>query len=180
MAISVDELEAARNGDLHAEQALMNGLYRHVYHFIRKRVGLPEVADELCQTVFLKVYENLSRYDRTQSKVETWVFTIARRTLIDYYRREQSVLWPDEFDPPAEDMSSATDQEARRHLDEAYLARLLARLSDEQADVVTLRAINEMSYESIAEIVGKSPESVRQIHSRALRSLREMVPEGDR
>jgi RNA polymerase sigma-70 factor (ECF subfamily) len=179
MAITVDDLEAARQGDHAAERVLMDELYRPVYHFLYKRSGSPETADELCQTVFLKVYENLDRYDDTLAKVETWVFTIARRTLIDYYRKAKPVAMPEDFEPVATDSVSATDQVAKERLNEEYVARLLVRLPEESADVITLRAIDEMSYEDIAAIVGKSSEAVRQIYSRALKELREAVKEED-
>jgi RNA polymerase sigma-70 factor (ECF subfamily) len=177
MAITVDDLEAARQGDHTAEQVLMDGLYRPVYHFLRRRTGSPEIADELCQTVFLKVYENLGRYDDTLAKVETWVFTIARRTLIDHYRKVKPAALPEDYDPVATDWTSATDRVAKDRLDEAYIARLLTTLPEDSADIVTLRAIDEMSYDDIAVIVGKSSEAVRQIYSRALKELRRVVQE---
>lgn len=175
MAITVEDLEAARQGDYAAENIIMDELYRPVYHYLLKRTGSPEIADELCQTVFLKVYENLARYDSTLAKIETWVFTITRRTLIDYYRKVQPVSLSEEFEPIAADIASATDAAASQRLNEAYIAKLLAKLPEESADVVTLRAINEMSYEDIATIVGKSSEATRQIYSRALKELREVV-----
>jgi RNA polymerase sigma-70 factor (ECF subfamily) len=175
MAITVDDLEAARRGDHAAEQVFMDTLYRPVYHFLRKRTGDKEVADELCQTVFLKVFEHLSAYDAKKATVEGWVFMIARRTLIDHYRKEQPVPLPEGYDLATSDRWSAADQVAIDRIHEAEVARLLHQLSEESADVITLRAIDEMPYEAIAEIIGKSPEAIRQIYSRALKELRQLV-----
>jgi RNA polymerase sigma factor (sigma-70 family) len=75
----------------------------------------------------------------------------------------------------AEDIASHTSHEAEQTQNARYLAGLLARLSDEEADIVTLRAIEEMSYLDIAHIVGKTEDAVRKTYSRSLEKLRVLV-----
>jgi RNA polymerase sigma-70 factor, ECF subfamily len=174
-AITRKTLTAAKEGDRVAEVQLMSELYQPVYHFLRKRTGSSDDTDELCQTVFLKVYEQLDRFDESKAALRTWVFTIARNTLIDHYRRKQSVSLVDESELVDGDLAAFPETTALAREQEVYLAGLLAQLSSESADVVTLRAIDEMPYEIIAEIIGKTPEATRQIYSRALQSLKSFV-----
>jgi RNA polymerase sigma-70 factor (ECF subfamily) len=140
-----------------------------------KRTGVRDVADELCQTVFLKCFERLNHYNASQASVHTWVFTIARNTLIDYYRKSKSESTPDMEEVPASDITSDTEALTRARLDTEYVAKLLALLSPEEADVMTLRAIDEMAYGEIARIIGKSEEATRRMYSRALEKLRGLV-----
>jgi RNA polymerase sigma-70 factor, ECF subfamily len=173
MAITIDTLRAAREGDTKAESVLMGELYRPIYFYLRKRTGRTEAADELCQTVFLKVFEKIDTYQSDKARLETWVFTIARHTLIDYYRQYKEL--EEMPDIAAIDTASNTAGEAERRDVEIQVARLLKSLPEDMAEVVTLRALDEMSYESIAELIGKTPEAIRQIYSRALSRLRELA-----
>lgn len=45
-----------------------------------------ECADEIVNDVFLKVYQNLDKFDSTKSNIKTWIFTIANNCVIDYFR----------------------------------------------------------------------------------------------
>ena len=81
----------------------MNGIYQPVYHYLVKRTGRNEEADELCQEVFLKVFERLDSYRSEVASVKTWVFTIARNTLIDFYRRQKPESRGDLLEVAAED-----------------------------------------------------------------------------
>lgn len=57
-----------------------------ILHFLSTRTSR-EVAEELSNDVFMKVYKNLDKYDESKSKVSTWVMNIAKNTLIDHYRK---------------------------------------------------------------------------------------------
>jgi RNA polymerase sigma-70 factor (ECF subfamily) len=173
--ITIAVLEAARAGDHSAERVLMQQLYKPVYHFLRKRTGDIAITDDLCQTVFLKVYEKIDTYDPGGASVAVWVFRVARNTLIDHYRKHTADRLSENYEPVATDSSSDAAGLAMKWSNEQEVARLLATLPVEVADVVTLRAIDEMSYDSIAQIIGKSPEATRQLYSRALSSLRGLV-----
>ena len=171
MEVTIETLRLAQEGDDTAQQHLMQFLYTPVFHFLLKRTGNTDVASELCQNTFLKCYERVAQYKVESGTVYTWVFTIARNTLIDYYRAKRDDPAEDLAHLPASDVTSDPTATARSKLDQAYVARLLAQLPEHEADVVTLRAIDGMSYQLIAEIVDKSEPAVRQIYSRALKKL---------
>ena len=180
MEITIETLYAAQKGDIEAQHRLMHVLYAPVYHFIQKRVGNRDIGDELCQTVFLKCYEHLAQYRRQDGSVGTWIFRIARNTLIDYYRKKRSEPVDDLREIPATDTISDTSAYASNRIDSAYVAKLLTRLDSEEADVVTLRSIKEMPYDEIARIIDKSEEATRKIHSRALMRLRVFIEEDNK
>ena len=53
---------------------------------IRPRINNPADAEDLHSAVFTKVYEKFSSFDQTKASISTWVYTIARNTLIDFFR----------------------------------------------------------------------------------------------
>lgn len=61
--------------------------YKQVYFFILGRVGnRAHIAEELTNDVFMKCREHLERYDVYIAKLNTWLFTIAKNTVIDHFR----------------------------------------------------------------------------------------------
>lgn len=57
-----------------------------VLRYIQSQVNDYHLAEDLCSDVFLKIYEKLDTYNKAKSSISTWIFTITRNTLIDYYR----------------------------------------------------------------------------------------------
>ena len=56
--------------------------------FILKRVSNEDDAEDILQEVFLKIHYNIETL-RDRSKIQSWIYTITRNTVIDYYRREK-------------------------------------------------------------------------------------------
>jgi len=56
--------------------------------FIRRRVRNDDVADDLVQETLLKVYRSRATL-RDDTKLEAWLYQIARGTIIDHYRRQR-------------------------------------------------------------------------------------------
>ncbi len=179
MDITLETLCAAQRGDHDAQSELMSGLYTAVYHFLLKRTGSNDAADELCQTVFLKCYQRLNHYDQSRGTVYTWVFTIARHTLFDYFKKCKDESLEDPEHVVAEDTTSQADHQAITRINEAHLKKLLDTLDDEEADVVAMRAINEMPYVTMANVINKKESATRKVYARAIKKLRAIVTDNN-
>ena len=59
-----------------------------VLHFLSSKLPR-EVAEEVTQDVFLRVHNHLDSFDENKAKMSTWIFSIARNAVIDYYRKKQ-------------------------------------------------------------------------------------------
>jgi RNA polymerase sigma-70 factor (ECF subfamily) len=65
--------------------------YQQIYYFIYTRVGnKSEIAEELCNDVFLKAQRHLENYDVNIGKITTWLYHIAKNIVIDSYRTNHS------------------------------------------------------------------------------------------
>jgi RNA polymerase sigma-70 factor (ECF subfamily) len=60
--------------------------YDRVMSWVMFKVSNREDAEEIVQDVFMKVYNNLSKYDSDQSAISTWIMNITKNTIIDYWR----------------------------------------------------------------------------------------------
>ena len=157
---------------------LWRDLHPRILRYLRVAVGDSD-AEDLGSDVWLEVARGLGRFDGDEPAFRAWVFTIARRRVIDAGRREQrrrtDPMSPQQIDRGCDDASG--ELEARFALDVAL--RRVARLPRDQAEVVALRVLAGLSAEQVAEIVGKRAGAVRVLQHRGLQRLaNELAAEG--
>jgi RNA polymerase sigma-70 factor (ECF subfamily) len=160
--------DAEAYGDLY--ERYMYLVYRHIYY----RVGDIKLAEDLTETVFLKVWENLSRFEPTRISFKGWLFRVAHNLLVDYYRTlKQSQSIDDGFELPdprlsPEDQIIITEQEE-------VLLKAIKELKQEYQNILTLRFINGLSHAETADILGRSIGAVRVLQHRALKALGDQI-----
>jgi RNA polymerase sigma factor (sigma-70 family) len=146
-----------------------------VFRYIRLRVNDHALAEDLVQTVFLKVYEAQTGEPPKQLPLP-YFFAVARNTVIDFWRKKKDVRL-DEMQG-AEEIASGDatphDKVIQNEIkNDVHTA--LQKITDEQRDALVLKFINDFSNKEIAEIMGKSEDAVRQLHSRGLAALRQVI-----
>lgn len=162
-------LASARTGAEWAVVALYREYQPSLLRFLHSQ--LPANAEDLASEVWLQAAAGLDRFDGDESAFRRWLFTIARRRLVDFRRREQRRrvrlgLVPVDTYAPVDPEAQALDASDT----EAALARI-ARLPPDQAEIVFLRVLGGLDVEDVAKIVGKRPGTVRVIQHRALKRL---------
>ena len=150
-----------------------------VLAFFRVRTGDPELAADLMAETFAAAMLAAPRFKPRREPAVAWLFTIARRKLIDSWRRgrvedaarRKLGMEPMELDDGGlARIDSMVDQE----LDPNPLTELMHRLPPDQREALRLRVLDERDYEDIARELQCSEAVVRQRVSRATRSLRSM------
>jgi RNA polymerase sigma-70 factor (ECF subfamily) len=171
-------IEAARNGSRSALAALYEDLQPAVLAYLRARHRAE--AEDLASEVWVSVAAGLVRFRGDESGFRGWVFTIARRRLVDELRRrgrrrgEWLVGAPAEA--PVEAARRAPDPAER--LDDLGAALALVRLLPaDQADAVLLRVVVDLDVTAVAAVMGRSEGSVRVLTHRGLRRLQELLAE---
>jgi RNA polymerase sigma-70 factor (ECF subfamily) len=158
-----------------ATEADFEELYRaelpRVYNYFRYRVGDGQLAEDLTSETFEKAWRNRGRYNRNLAAFSTWVFTIARRVVVDHYRKNRNEVSLNEVTHLADDetLEDLTQQQA----DFARLTVLLARLADRDRELVALKYGAGLTNRTIAGLTGLSESNVGVILYRALQALRD-------
>ncbi len=149
-----------------------------VYRFVFFRVKDIDTVEDITQIVFVKMYEKILSGDVVQSP-SSYLFTIARNTVIDYWRKKKSLSLEAylEYAPEPEDTSPTPEGISMSRESRELVENLLATLSHEQRDILVMKYVTDLSNKEIAEITGKSEVSIRQIQSRALRALKSRIQE---
>lgn len=163
-----------KGGDKSFEK-IYKSYFLPVYRYIFYRVGNKEVAEDLVQTVFLKIYRNAENYSNRENLPISIFFVTAKNAIIDYGRKKKEIFlenFEKEMDlKPAEKESGFYE---KNDLPGVVLGAL-KNLNSIQREIVVLRFINGMSTKEIAEICKKSRETVRQNQCRALKKLRKIL-----
>jgi RNA polymerase sigma-70 factor (ECF subfamily) len=148
-----------------------------VYRYILLRVRHKETAEDLTQTVFLKAYNSIGKFKEIGKSPLAWFFTIARNSIIDHFRSTGKVqIESDEilaFIPIKNDYAAELDKER----DMGVVKKLIVELSPDQQEVLVLKFINDLTNKEISEVLGKSEESIRQLQSRGLKTLKKLTQE---
>ncbi|CVK19418.1 RNA polymerase sigma factor [Sporomusa sphaeroides] len=146
--------------------------FPRIYHYVLYRVSNYHDADDLSNEIFVKLFTSLNRYQREKASLPVWIFTIARNTVIDYYRRNSRPVTsleaiPDFSDSRPGPEDKAVTRELRQHLREA-----LASLSQREREIIALKFWSEFSNREIAGFIGISESHTGVILFRAMRRLR--------
>ena len=154
-------------------QELQPGLLRYL------RAAAPATAEDLAADVWVEVAASVHRFRGDEGAFRGWIYTIARRRVIDGQRRAGRRR----TDPvTSERMAgfSANDHPDQLVVDragtEAAVAHVVAILSPDQAQVVLLRVIGGLRVSQVAELLGKRPGTIRVLQHRGLRRLAEHSP----
>lgn len=166
MALDLDKLMiAALAGDRTSYDQVLRRLAEIIGKYIRRRVNHLETVDDLVQEVLLRVHAFRSSWNPSL-KLEPWVYTIARNTIIDYFRahaRKYAFLVPDASAAEAVELETP---EATILLNEAF-----SQLSDDQADILTMAKLEGLSLEEIASRSGLKLSAVKVRVHRAMKAL---------
>ena len=139
-----------------------------VMGYIRSRVRSHADAEDLCAAVFEKVFLKYGGYDQEKASLSTWIFTITRNTLIDFFRKNRP---SEELDENLSDHSEIDETLLNTEtLDE--LAAALKKMPRELMDIVVLRYYDGKPLTQIAELMGLSYGAVKLRHQNALELLR--------
>lgn len=165
---------SAKDGDMAAFGKLYELYFTPVFRYIFARTSQHQLSEDLAQTVFIKAFESLDRYQPTASPPLAYLFTIARNSVIDHWKKKKDILFQEE-DAAVSNIvdrkqNPARDAEIKSSV--GIITAAIQELPPDQQDVITMKFLQELSNAEIAQALGKSEDAVRQLQSRALKSLR--------
>lgn len=154
--LSFNEVELIERLNARDQSALAE-LYQRfgafVYGLSLRVLNNHELAEEVTQDVFLKVWNQAYRWDSTRGKVVTWLMTITRYTAIDRLRKEQrqapNTMIP--LDEIFELIGQRGSVGQAEQVDAQMLRALILQLPREQIEVIELAFYGGMSHSEIAD-----------------------------
>ena len=179
-----DLVARARDGDTAAFTALVRRYEAPLVHFCARMIGSVDDAQDVAQDSFIRVYRYLDRL-RPEAKFSTVLFGIARNLTLNFLRdsgrrgrgNTVSLTRDDDTEQAIEDEGARPDERARLGEIERTIENALNLISAEHREVLVLREIQGMDYETIGEVINCPPRTVKSRIARAREQLRLRVIE---
>jgi RNA polymerase sigma-70 factor (ECF subfamily) len=182
-------LQLFQGGDAAAFEVLLGRYERPLFNFVLRFVRDREKAADLVQEVFLRVIQRSEQF-QGQSKLSTWLYSIARNLCIDHSRRmvfrrhrsldaplasdgEKSATLGDRVPAPTPE----ADRDSIAHELQAQIAAAVEELPDDQREVFLMRQVQGLAFKDIAEIVGVSENTIKSRMRYALERLQAALEE---
>ena len=152
-------------------EQIYSAYQKKVMGYIRARINSWADAEDLCADVFEKIARKLPDFDSTKASLSTWVFTITRNTVIDYFRRSKPSEEIDENIPE----EGGVDDALLNTETLSELAIGLQQLPQIMRDIIVLRYYHGKPLTEIAQLTGLSYGAVKLRHQSALLQLKQAL-----
>jgi RNA polymerase sigma-70 factor, ECF subfamily len=172
-------------GDQGAFQDLFRKWSPRILQYTRRFVGSDAQAEEVTQDAFVQVFRFRHRY-RPQSRLATWIYTIATNLCLNELRRPERQLrvdlwerWDDEASPegpplPDPHMPTAEEGASTRELSRR-LEAAVADLPPKQRAALLLSRVDGLAYRDVATALGCSEGAVKALLFRATQALKQQL-----
>ena len=137
-------------GEMLSKEEIYSKYRDKVFAYIRNHVNIQEDAEDLCEDVFVKIFEKLDTYDSSKASISTWIYSVTSNTVIDFYRTNHI---HSEIPEDLSDEKSSVEEEAIGNEDLSLLAEALEELPQEQRDIIVLRYYKGYTLQQVAEIM---------------------------
>jgi RNA polymerase sigma-70 factor (ECF subfamily) len=173
-----DSLELVSVGDRAAFSDLYDEVAPMVYGLALRITKAPAFAEEVSQEVFVQIWQQAGRFDRSKGSAKSWIATLAHRRAVDAVRRNQSAMDRDAASPvdsPAPDVAEQAviaDEHDR-------VKTALRGLSDIQREAITLAYYGGFTYREVAERLDSPVGTVKTRIRDGLHQLRSQLEDRD-
>lgn len=141
--------------------------HKKVTRYVTGKIPNPQDAEDLVSCVFMKVFQKLDTFDESKASLSTWIFTITRNTVYDFYgtRKDFSELPEDIADDGKIDENLLNEEMLEQ------LADALESLDERSRDLIILHYYDGLTLKEIADRMQMSYPNAKVIHKKALRAL---------
>lgn len=164
-------IAASLSGNPEVFAEIFDRHFERIYAYLRRRFGV-EIAAELVSEVFTQAFMSRHTFDERAATAAPWLFGIAANVARRHFRSQARAPMTVPLDEslPVDAGDQASEVDSRLDLESA-----VARLNDEQREVLLLYTWADLSYEEIAAALGLPIGTVRSRLSRGREALRELL-----
>lgn len=152
---------------------LYQQFHQSLYNYIRSKVRTIEDAQDILQNVFVKISSHAESLS-SKERIQHWLFTITRNTIIDYYRVNANKKSSSISDGLADELSDESSMDPTKGLDRC-LHNLIALLPDDYRDIIIDSEINGVPQKSLAEKYDMAYPSMRSRVQRGRERLKQIL-----
>ena len=162
----------AQSGDTEAFAKLYEEFFTPIYRYVLFRVKHIPTAEDITQTVFLKIFRSLDTLTHN-TYPKAYFFTVAQNTIIDHWKKKKDIVF-DETNSIFTQFKSDEDpsKDVDRMFTQDQIQQLLDEIDIKHSEILYLKFIEQLENKEIAELLGKKENAIRQMQCRALKAVR--------
>jgi RNA polymerase sigma-70 factor, ECF subfamily len=171
-----DLLSSAMNFDEGALGELYDRYETKIYSYIFRRTGDEVLAEDLTAQVFVKMLQAIREQKAWHSSFSGWLYRIAHNLVIDFYRqrdRQNQVSLDD--NPSITNVNDNPVETVAAQIEAEQVRAAMRQLTEEQADVLSLRFLEGYSITEVAGMMGKTEGAIKALQYRAVATLRQLL-----
>jgi len=168
-------VERAQQGNREALEDLYLIHFDRIYSYLHMSVGNRHDAEDLTTQTFLKMLEAIGRFEWKSVPFSAWLFRIAHNLAMDFFRAGKRVQPEEEVPEPPGSEEASAEFHALHSIGRSSMLDLIADLSPEQRQVLTLKFVFDFANGDVAQILGKTEGAVKSLQHRALATLQKHV-----
>lgn len=153
-------------------ESLYDRYQEQVYRYLYAHLKNEHDAADVTQQVFLQAWKHGQNYDPGRGSLTTWLFAIARHSLIDFYRTSRPILsWESLPESPSIDQNPEDRVLSEEAI--AQVKKILEALPQAEQELLAFRFAARLSSTEIASLIGKSEAATKKQLTRLLHRLQE-------
>jgi RNA polymerase sigma-70 factor (ECF subfamily) len=166
-------------------EIIYNEYFDRIFGYIVKRTLDYDLAKDICSEVFLKAFLSVQKFKWTNTPLIIWLFKIAQNEIRQYFRNKKykpehlsANLYPfkNQTSPSAEQEKIELDNQLVKSKRIQELIGSLNKLSEKQRECISLKFIENFTYDEISLVLCMKTGTVKSHISRGLEKLRKMQP----
>lgn len=154
--------------------ALFEEYYDRIAHYAYIRIGNRSESEDIAGEVFLKALKSLASYQERGVPMPAWLFRIAHNLVVDYLRRltKRQMVRLDNLE-----IENGADPAflAEKNADIEQVTKAMAKLTQEQREVIGLRFFAGLSSKETGSVLNKNSGTVREMQRAAIEKLRNLM-----
>jgi RNA polymerase sigma-70 factor (ECF subfamily) len=167
------------SGDVKALEELVERYLKPIYNFIHQMVQDRDVAEDITQDVFLRMWKHMESFD-AQKKFSTWLYAIAKNATLDWFKKKKNIPFSsfllEDGSSPLENIVDEKVYFGDKLLgiidDKSEAWKMIRMLKAQEKTIFLLHHVQGFSLVEIAEIFQESPNTLKSKYRRAIFQIR--------
>ena len=162
------ELKSSNNNKV-AFETLYQKYNKLVYRIAFTILKNKEDSEDVVQVVFSKIF-TLSKDKLPLDNISTWIYSVTKNESISLFRKKKNILDLDSIYDIVD-----TDNEINNIVDQDSYNRLISRLNDKEKEVVSLKALTNLTFDEIAKLLNESAGTVKWRYYKSIHTLKLLI-----
>lgn len=147
-----------------------------IFNYLMYRLSFDTATcEELLMDVVLKAYEKFHQFDENKGSFKSWLFAIAHNHLVSHWKSKKEIQSLDLLEKAGVNVATvAIEEKSNQHFHQKNIQEVFGLMSESDKEVISLRYLNDLEYEEIAQITGRKEGAIRTNLSRALARFKKL------